>query len=91
MKEEKKDWRFNENGSVTFEYVNTVGVIGDDFLNYVRDKGDEYFDEIEKSQIEKHGKTLLPKWHLAYSRFYTDTMMNKYPEREININYDNFK
>lgn len=91
MKEEKKDCRFNENGGVTFEYVNSVGVIGEDFLKYVRDRGDEYFEEIEKYQIEKYGNTLFPRWYLAYSRFYTETLLNKYPEREININYDNFK
>jgi|LakMenEpi03Aug12_release.lakeMendotaPanAssembly.Ray.scaffolds.fasta_scaffold3195530_1 hypothetical protein len=75
----------------TFGYIQDVMLIGNDFRKFIEEMGEDYFDEVEKHQIKNHGKTIWPKWYLAYGRFETMVLKGEYPPNQEPINPDNFK
>lgn len=73
----------NNNAMSRFQYINTVMSIGDDFRKFCKDMGEDYFEELEKEQIKKYGKTIWPKWYLAYGRFETMVLSGEYPKNNL--------
>lgn len=87
MEENKQEYA----PTTTFDYVHKVMIIGNYFKRFIDYMGQDFFDEIEKSQTEKYGKTIHPKWYLAYGRFETMLLSGDWPKNQKPINTDDLK